>query len=319
MKMDNSTLAILLSTGTFMTVFLIVAGVWQHVRQRSKRRELIKKICTTGIDSASYISPSDTDTDTAVHPFFDFISRLGTRIAPPGTDYSYSKLKFLKAGIRNDNASTICWGFKIVFAVCFPLIFIMSRLTLLKIFNLNIAILIGILLALFGFYLPDLWLKLKTALRKEKIMEGLPDALDLMVVCVEAGMGLDAAIHRVAREIQLNQPLLSEELKLVNLELRAGKLRADALRNLALRTDLEEVNTLVTLLIQTDKFGTSISKSLRIFSDSFRTKRAQKAEEIAAKLPVKMLFPLIFFIFPSLFVAIIGPGIIRIYHAFFTQ
>ena len=133
------------------------------------------------------------------------------------------------------------------------------------------------------------------------------------MICVESGMGLDSAIHRVAQELKLSSQFLSEEFHFMNLELRAGKQRDEALRNLALRTNLDEINSLTTLLIQTDKFGTSMADALRVYSDSFRVERQQRAEEIAAKLPVKMLFPLIFFIFPALFVVILGPATINIY------
>jgi len=170
-----------------------------------------------------------------------------------------------------------------------------------------------VLAALAGWYLPDLWLRIKTQRRKEKLLAALPDALDLLVVCVEAGMGLDGAFHRVAQEIRLNSPEMSDELKLMNLELRAGKSRQEALDNMALRSDLDEMTSLVTLLIQTDKFGTSMAASLRVFSDAYRTQRYQRAEELAAKIPVKLVFPLILFIFPALFTVILGPAAIRIW------
>ena len=132
-------------------------------------------------------------------------------------------------------------------------------------------------------------------------------------------MGLDAAFNRVAEEIKLSNKILSDELKLLNLELMAGKARRDALRSLAMRTDLEDLNSLVTLLIQTDKFGTSVAQTLRVYSDSMRTKRYQRAEEMAAKVPVKLIFPLILFIFPSLFVTILGPALIRLYQVFLQR
>jgi tight adherence protein C len=135
------------------------------------------------------------------------------------------------------------------------------------------------------------------------------------VICVEAGMGLDGAINKVAQELGLGNPELSEELQLMNLELRAGKQRTDALKNLALRTNLDEISSLTTLLVQTDKFGTSMADALRIYSESYRTQRYQRAEEMAAKLPVKMVIPLIFCIFPSLFLVILGPAAINIYRA----
>jgi tight adherence protein C len=143
-------------------------------------------------------------------------------------------------------------------------------------------------------------------------MEGFPDALDLLVVCVEAGMGLDAAIKRVGEEMKLSNKILSDELNLLNLEFRAGKPRQSALRNLAIRTGLEEMSNFVTLLIQTDRFGTSVARALRVHSESMRTRRYQKAEETATKLPVKLVFPLILFILPTLFITILGPAAIKI-------
>ena len=163
-----------------------------------------------------------------------------------------------------------------------------------------------------GYFLPMLWLRRAISSRKEKILDAFPDALDLMVVCVEAGLGLDAAIARVSSEIKFAHPELADEFNLVSLELRTGLARIDALKNLSRRVDLEEVNSLVALLVQTDKFGTSVGQSLRVHSDAMRTNRQLRAEELAAKLPVKLLFPLIFFIFPSLFVVIIGPGMVKI-------
>jgi tight adherence protein C len=175
------------------------------------------------------------------------------------------------------------------------------------------------IMALIGFYSADIWLRTKIAGRREKIFRALPDALDLLVVCAEAGMGLDAAINRVAEEIRWSSKELSDELKLLNLELRAGKLRRDALRNLALRVDLEDLRNLVTLLIQADRFGTSVANALRVYSDSLRTKRYQRAEEMAVKLPTKLIFPLVLFIFPALFVAILGPAAINIYRVFLSR
>jgi tight adherence protein C len=170
------------------------------------------------------------------------------------------------------------------------------------------------LTALAAFYMPDLWLYNRGLQRKEAVLDSFPDALDLLVVCVEAGMGLDAAMNRVSREILVDCPVLSEELTIFSLEMRGGMQRRDALKNLSLRTDLVEVNRLTTLLIQTDKFGTSVGSALKVFSDTLRTQRYQRAEELAGKIPVKLLFPMILFIFPSLFLVIMGPAAIRIYH-----
>jgi tight adherence protein C len=229
------------------------------------------------------------------------------------------RLNFLKAGIRRENAPAIFWGIKSFFAILFAAGFSLARVMTFKLMSYSMTFMMCTLLALIGFYLPDIWLRIKIARRRNRIIEGLPDALDLLVVCVEAGLGLDAAINRVAEEIKFSNKLLSDELKLLNLELRAGKLRRDALRNLALRIGLEDVNSLVTLLIQTDKFGTSVAQALRVYSDALRTKRYQRAEEIAAKLPVKLVFPLVLFIFPALFVTILGPPAIRLWRIFLSR
>ena len=163
-----------------------------------------------------------------------------------------------------------------------------------------------------GFVLPDLWLNRTIRRRKHRLRLSLADALDLLVICVEAGLGLDQAIMRVAQELRIVHPELSEELRLVNLEMRVGKSRLDALRALSARTGVDDIKSLVAMLIQTERFGTSIAQSLRIHSDSLRIKRRQRAEEAAAKTPVKMVPVLVFFIFPALLVVILGPAIITL-------
>jgi tight adherence protein C len=174
-----------------------------------------------------------------------------------------------------------------------------------------------LLAATCGYYAPSIWLKLAISSRQDALNRAIPDALDLMVVCVEAGLGLDQAIGRVGDEVKRSHLELSEELNILSMELRTGITRQEALRNLAYRTDLEEVRNLVAILVQTDRFGTSIAQALRVHSDSMRTTRRLKAEEMAAKLPVKLLFPLIFFIFPSLFIVTIGPACIRMVRVLF--
>jgi tight adherence protein C len=168
-----------------------------------------------------------------------------------------------------------------------------------------------VLVAACGYYGPVLWLRRAIGSRKDALQRAIPDALDLMVVCVEAGLGLDQAIGRVGEEVKRAHPELSDELNILALELRTGVSRREALRNLAHRTDLEEVRNLVAILVQTDRFGTSIGQALRVHADAMRTTRGLKAEELAAKLPVKMLFPLIFFIFPIMFIVLIGPAAIK--------
>jgi tight adherence protein C len=163
----------------------------------------------------------------------------------------------------------------------------------------------------FGYIFPGMVLARLAKKRAHKIRLSLADALDLLVVSVEAGLGLDQALTRVGQELAFAYPDLSDELRLVNLELRAGKARSDALRNLAERTGVEDLNSLVTMLIQTDKFGTSVAQALRVYSDTLRTKRRQRAEEAAAKTGVKMVFPLVLCIFPAIWVVTIGPAAIK--------
>jgi tight adherence protein C len=314
--MMTTDIALIASIAGFATLFLFGVGVIQHSRQKAVRRQLVAKIRMedeTIVDAPGALDPEGQKRPSA-NPLLRLLHALGKRYAGvESAEYSASRKRFLKAGIRWEGAPSAFWSVKILAPSLLVLLFVFLRLSVFKMFAPNQALSMAILLGVAGFYLPDFWLYLKTSARKERLFEGLPDALDLMVVCVEAGMGLDAAINRVGKEMALSNRVLSDEFKLLNLELRAGKKRTLALRNLALRTDLEDLNSLVTLLIQADRFGTSIAQSLRVFADSFRSKRFQRAEEIAAKMPVKLIFPLILFIFPTLMVVIVGPAAIRIY------
>jgi tight adherence protein C len=168
-----------------------------------------------------------------------------------------------------------------------------------------------------GYVFPGFLLARIAKRRQHRIRLSLPDALDLLVVSVEAGLGLDQAIQRVADELAFAHPELAEELRLINLELRAGKARSDALHNLAERTGVDDVASLVAMLVQTDRFGTSVAQSLRVHSDTLRTKRRQRAEEAAAKTGVKMVFPLVFCIFPAIWVVTIGPAVIKFVQVLF--
>lgn len=318
MLLSDPNIKLLISSVTFFSLFLFCFGVVQYIRQREKRREFLEKIGRSGESSIiQYEKTTQNEpSENIFTPVLNFFKLIGDRISFEPSHESRMRIRFLRAGIRRKNAGTIFWGAKGFFCIFLAALFFICRFTVLKVLSDQIAVGLAVLIALAGFYVPDLWLTIKSDIRKEKLLEGIPDALDLLVVCVEAGMGLDGAINRVAEETKLTNPILSDELKLLNLELRAGKSRQDALRNLALRTNIDAMNSLVTLLIQTDKFGTSVAKALQVFSDSFRTQRYQKAEEFAAKMPVKLIFPLVMFIFPSLFVIIVGPAAISIYHNF---
>lgn len=169
--------------------------------------------------------------------------------------------------------------------------------------------------AIVAYMLPGLVLLRLIALRQKEIRNGLPDAIDLLIVCIEAGSSLDQAVVKASEELGITYPALAEELQYVNTEIRAGKPRLEAFKNFAERTKVDDVRALVAMLVQTDRFGTSVAQALRTFADSARTKRRQDAEERAAKLGVKLLFPLVFCLFPAMYVVLLGPAAVRIYHA----
>jgi tight adherence protein C len=222
----------------------------------------------------------------------------------------------IEAGYRSPSAVTTFLGAKVLFAAGLPLLFfvIMSAMGM----SLANTFVWMVVFAVIGFYLPTLWLYDVSNKRKLEVTHGLPDALDLMVVCVEAGLGLNAAIVKVALEMQLASPVLASELRMVNNEMKAGINRIDALRNLAQRTGVADVKSLVAVLVQTDRLGTSVAASLRAQSDSLRVKRRQRAEEAAHKVAVKLVFPLVLCIFPELLLILLGPGMLSIYRALTT-
>jgi tight adherence protein C len=305
---------LLIAILAFAGIFLLILGIYLYAGHHKERSDLVRRVREAGEE----IQETETE-KPGLFPALKgtLLKALGTlgRLAKPAQDGdpSYTRNRFLQAGIRRSNASLIFFGCKTFLAIFLVLLLAVVKFTLLPSLQPFHFFGLCILVAMAGFYLPNLWLRMRIDRRKGEILLGLPDALDLMVVCAEAGVGLDAAINRVGDEMKLSNKTLSDEFNLMSLELRAGKPRRDAFRDLAKRTDLEDLNNLSSLLIQTERFGTSIAQALRVHSDGMRVKRFQRAEEVAAKLPVKLLFPLIFFIFPSLFVAILGPAIVRIF------
>lgn len=235
------------------------------------------------------------------------------KLATPTDEEEISRIRarFMHAGFRNPSAPVIFFGLKAVLAIGLPLLLIaftnvMSAKGYLPLLALLVA-------AALGYYLPNVVLSRLTQARQLEMFEAFPDALDLIIVCVEAGLSLDAAIARSGSEMKVRSPVMADELHLVELELRLGVTRDRALRNLAARTGLEEISSFVAMLLQADRFGTSIADSLRVQADTLRVRRRQRAEEMAAKIPLKMLFPLIFFIFPSLMLVLMGPAMIQVY------
>jgi tight adherence protein C len=230
--------------------------------------------------------------------------RVGEKAPRSPKELGQLRLRLVQAGYRRDEALTIFFGIRVMFALGLFLFFSTSIVA-----RPNMTMALAGLGA--GYVLPGMALARLAKRRAHRIQLALADALDLLVVSVEAGLGLDQAMSRVGSELAFAYPELSDELRLINLELRAGKPRAEALRNLADRTGVDDLGSLVTMLIQTDKFGTSVAQSLRVYSETLRTKRRQRAEEAAAKTGVKMVFPLVFCIFPAVWIVTIGPAAIR--------
>jgi len=230
--------------------------------------------------------------------------RLGTLAPRSIKEMSKLQQRLIQSGYRRSEALIIFYGIRVGTSL---LCFATCSFGLLAKPNLAFAL----AAAGMGYVLPGMALARMAKARQHKIRLGLPDALDLLVVSVEAGLGLDQAIQRVGNELMFAHPELCGELRLINLELRAGKARSEALHNLAERTGVDDISSLVGMLVQTDKFGTSVAQSLRVHSDTVRTKRRQRAEEAAAKTGVKMVFPLVFCIFPAIWVVTIGPAAIK--------
>jgi len=228
-----------------------------------------------------------------------------------------TRRQLITAGYRSGRAPVFFAGAKLFLAVLMTALIALVPVKFLGFPTFSNLVFYYVLAATCGYYAPVVWLRKAIANRKDALQRAIPDALDLMVVCVEAGLGLDQAITRVGEEVKRTHPALSEELNLLAMELRTGVSRQEALRNFAHRTDLEEARNLVALLVQTDRFGTSIGQALRVHADAMRSTRRLRAEELAAKLPVKLLFPLIFFIFPSMFIVLLGSAVIQMVRVLF--
>ena len=219
----------------------------------------------------------------------------------------------IRAGYRRGDGTLVFLGSKVICAVALPVIWMTIGYALAR--PAGNVLTISLILGVIGFYLPTLFIAVRQSQRHTEIRSALPDALDLMVVCVEAGLGLGAALQRVGVEIRLASTQLSDELALVGQEMQTGVSRTDALRNLAERTGVEDLYSLVAMLIQTDRLGSSIAASLRAHAESMRTRRRQRAEQLARKASIKLAFPLVFLIFPALLVCILGPAGIQLLKA----
>lgn len=290
----------------------VAAGVYGAGAAFSRQRELRDRLEEVGGSMPrAAVEVGSREWRTRVLKAFAPVAKL----AAPHSDEEISKFRqrFLHAGLRHESAPVLFFAAKTVLAIGLPLLgLFLANFTGIKLSG-QTPLLLLLILAAIGYYLPNGVLARMTERRQRDLFEAFPDALDLIIVCVEAGLSLDMAIARAGHEIRLRSPVLADELGLVGTELRMGATRERALRNLAARTGVEEISSFVAMMLQADRFGTSIADSLRVQADTLRVRRRQRAEELAAKLPLKLLFPLIFCIFPSLLLVLMGPAMIQIY------
>lgn len=311
--LQGANLPWLIQAAVFLTTVLIVVGVgfWVFGVTSPVRRRL-KEIADPEGRKTHEVHREGAFSVRWVEPMAKAIM--------PDEDWRRSRLKtrLVQAGFRSHQAMTIFLAAKIAMAFVLPLLIVLP-LYLAGTFGHqpSLAVLLVSASGLLGFFAPDIYVLQQHQARRQVITESFPDTLDMLVVCVEAGLSLDAGILRVSREMVHAHPEIADELQLVSLELRAGKSREDALHGLFDRTGVEDIKSLASILIQAERFGTSIASSLREHADEMRLMRIQTAREKAAKLPVKLIFPIIFFIFPALFLVILGPAAIRIYTGLF--
>ncbi|AOJ27245.1 type II secretion system F family protein [Burkholderia seminalis] len=239
------------------------------------------------------------------------ISKLS--VPKEGWENSPLRIRLMNAGWRNPGAAALYFTAKTVAALALPCAVLPVLITTSLGDERALLSAILVVLACIAYYIPNIVLSQRIKVRQQKIFEDFPDALDLLTVCVEAGLGLDAALMKVSEELRFSSEVVASELELLLLEMRSGFTKETALRNLALRTGVEDIESFCAMLIQADRFGTSISESLRVLSDMLRTRRRMRAEERAAKIALKLLFPLIFCIFPALMLVLLGPAMIHVY------
>jgi tight adherence protein C len=245
------------------------------------------------------------------------IEEIGKQVPVSPQDAVATRRELIAAGYRSEGAVAVMYGIKIVVCAVFLLLALWFKNDITS--NPVLRIVLVVAAGLVGYFGPGFYLERMADKRREELRLSLPDALDLMVVSVEAGLGLDQAVQYVARELVVTHPELCEELQLLNLEIRAGKSRAEALRHLADRTAEPELRKLVAILIQTDKFGTSMAEALRTHSDFMRVRRRQEAEERAGKVGVKLVFPIFFFILPAMLLVAAGPGLLQVFKNLFPM
>jgi tight adherence protein C len=312
---------LIITLSTFAFITLAVMGVyWLMFRPASAATERLRRMSETagggsavragGVDLSASAASDDGMTALA-----ERVAKPLHRLAPPSAAEAKKLQKLLmQAGYRSPNAPIVYRAIQITTLIGYPAIVALACALMAR--PLNSAIFWILSAFIKGFFLPRFILNKKVKSRQQRVRWGLADALDLMVVSIEAGLGLNAAIVKVGEELKEVHPDISEEFELTNLEIRVGRDRDEALRNLAERTGVDDLRSLVAMLIQADRFGTSIARAVRVYADSLRTKRRQRAEQAAQKAAVKLLFPLACFLFPTLFIAILGPAALNLIDSF---
>jgi tight adherence protein C len=304
---------IIIAISTFVCISLGLLGVyWLLYKPQSAATERLRRLggseglATAGTQGAAVIADDNPGAELAQR----LASPLNKILPPSATEARRTQKLLMQAGYRSPEAAIIYRGIHVASMAAIPVITAGVTTYFAQAFS---TVLIAVMIAfVMGFFMPPFFLKRTISKRQRELRWGLADALDLMVVSVEAGLGLNAAMMKVSSELKDVHMAVASEFELANLEIRVGRDRDEALRNLAERTGVDDLRSLVAMLIQTDKFGTSIAKGLRVFSDSLRTKRRQRAEQEAQKAAVKLLFPLACFLFPTLFIAILGPAALNL-------
>ncbi len=301
---------LIIAISTFVCITLGMLGVyWLFMRPQSASTERLKRLAHTSGSSASVAV--SLDEEHAGERFADRIATPLNRLVPASAaEVQKLQKKLMQAGFRSNHAPIIYRTIQLLTMATLPAMIALTCAILAR--PLSSALFWILMAFIVGFFAPRYILGRLIRSRQQRVRWGLADALDLMVISIEAGLGLNAAMMKVSSELKQVHPDVSEEFELANLEIRVGRERDEALRNLAERTGVEDLRSLVAMLIQTDRFGTSIAKAIRVFSDSLRTKRRQRAEQAAQKAAVKLLFPLACFLFPTLFIAILGPALLQL-------
>jgi tight adherence protein C len=300
----------IITISTFVCISLGLLGVyWLLYRPQSAATDRLKRLSQTtamGAPNATPLSDVRRNSELAER----IASPLNRMLPPSATEAKKIQKQLMQAGFRSTTAPITYRALQLVSMVGFPALVAVGCAMLGR--PLSSAVLWILSSFVIGFALPRYALKRMILGRQQLVRWGLADALDLMVISIEAGLGLNAAMMKVASELKKVHPDISEEFEIANLEIRVGREREEALRNLAERTGVSDIQSLVAMLIQTDRFGTSIARAIRVFSDSLRTKRRQRAEQAAQKAAVKLLLPLACFLFPTLFIAILGPAVLTL-------